>query len=134
MCPCQYFTDALPRLCTLDHFSGMSQLESPCDALTPNSKRKLPRLLRGVDLRRATLTYNTIGPTVQGFGPGCFEAGGALGGMVPLPATRDGVLVGVGVTARVLSENISMQATVARAKAFFIRGLSFSLDRLIPTR
>jgi hypothetical protein len=44
--------------------------------------------------------------------------------MGPLAATTDGVLVGVAITAKVLTENISMQATRARIKAFFI-GLSF---------
>jgi hypothetical protein len=44
--------------------------------------------------------------------------------MGSVAATTDGVLVGVAVTAKVLTENISMQATRARTKAFFI-GLSF---------
>jgi hypothetical protein len=44
--------------------------------------------------------------------------------MGPLAATTDAVLVGVAVTATVLTENISIQATRARMKAFFI-GLSF---------
>jgi hypothetical protein len=50
--------------------------------------------------------------------------GGGLGGIGPSAATTDGVLVGVAVTAKVLTENISMQATRARMKAFFI-GFSF---------
>ncbi|MGD0931732.1 MAG: hypothetical protein ABR902_13870 [Candidatus Korobacteraceae bacterium] len=54
-----------------------------------------------------------------------------MGGMVPLTTAADGVLVGVAVTAKVLTENISMQATVARAKAFFIEGYPYSLDRFI---
>ena len=51
-----------------------------------------------------------------------------MGGMVPLTTAAEVVLLGVAVTAKVLTENISMQATVARAKAFFIGGLSFSLS------
>jgi len=47
-----------------------------------------------------------------------------LGGRGPLAATTDGALAVVAVTAKVLTENISMQATRARMKAFFI-GLSF---------
>jgi hypothetical protein len=50
--------------------------------------------------------------------------------MGTIAAATDGVIVGVAVTAKVLTENISMQATRARMKAFFI-GLSFQ-QRLIP--
>ena len=48
-----------------------------------------------------------------------------MGGMVPLTTAADGIVVGVAVTAKVLTENISIQATVARAKAFFIEGYPF---------
>lgn len=48
--------------------------------------------------------------------------GGGLGGITAAPT--DDVLVGVAVTAKVLTENISMQATSARMRVFFI-GLSF---------
>lgn len=45
--------------------------------------------------------------------------------MVPLTTAADGELVGVAVTAKVLTENISVQATRARAKAFFIKVYPF---------
>ncbi len=64
----------------------------------------------------------------QTIGPGFFGAGGGVGGMGggggPGGVTlADDVSVGVVVTAKVLTEIISMQATRTRTKAFFI-GLS----------
>ena len=78
-------------------------------------------MLRGVDRRRVVLTYTgqMLGPTRQGLGPGRGEGGGGWGGRGPSAATTDTVVVGVAVTANVPTENISMQATRVKMKAFF---------------